>query len=102
MHFYNILLFLVLSQLSLAERKLLPKIRCEPNGECLCPEDPLTERYADHEDPTCQRYYLCHLNRAFKKVCDVRTAFHPEVGECLPRQRVPEKYCRHRESSFQN
>jgi hypothetical protein len=72
----------------------LPKIRCVPNGPCFCPEDPLTERYPDPADDTCEHFYLCHLGRAFKKKCDVRTAFHPEKSECLPRQRVPESVCK--------
>ncbi|XP_035705309.1 uncharacterized protein LOC110847054 [Folsomia candida] len=68
-------------------------IRCERRDRCLCPTDPVTARYSDPEDPSCDRYYLCHMGNAFLKYCDVRNAFHPEKKECLPRISVPEALC---------
>jgi len=68
-------------------------IKCLPNGRCTCPVDPLTERYPDPRDPACERYYLCHLGHAYLRRCEVRKAFHPIKGECLPRQTIPEYIC---------
>lgn len=63
-------------------------IKCNPQKICICPEDPLTSRYPDPTDPSCERYFLCHMGFAFQKKCDVRKAFHAEKKECVSRSQV--------------
>ncbi|CAL8074101.1 unnamed protein product [Orchesella dallaii] len=91
-------LLLVGPESNLSWGKMLPNIRCDKdsygNQECDCPEDPITERYADISDKTCEYYYLCHLGRALKRKCEPYHAFHPELRECLPRDRIPRNICK--------
>lgn len=82
----------------------LGKVRCTNDSsgipQCTCPEEPITERYRDTSDSTCEFYYLCHLGRAMKRKCFPYYAFHPELQECLPRNRIPSNICKPCELSF--